>query len=95
MSLSQQQVADIARLARLQIPQDRQVDLAGELSRILDWIEQLSEVETETAAPMTSVIETDLKMRDDTVDDGGKAADVLVNAPETAGGYFVVAKVLE
>ena len=95
MSLSQKEVAEIARLAYLRIPEDRQAALAGELSHILDWIEQLHEVDTDDCEPMSSVIEAQAKTRDDTVDDGGKADEILANAPEAANGFFVVAKVLE
>ena len=95
MSLDRSEVAKIARLARLDIPDDRLDGLAGELTHILDWIEQLREVNTDATLPMSSVIEMALKMRTDVVDDGGKANDVLANAPESANGYYVVPKVIE
>ncbi|MCZ6604530.1 MAG: Asp-tRNA(Asn)/Glu-tRNA(Gln) amidotransferase subunit GatC [Alphaproteobacteria bacterium] len=95
MSLNRSEVAKIARLARLDIPDDRLDGLAGELTHILDWIEQLQEVATDETEPMSSVIEMALKTRTDVVDDGDKADDVLVNAPESANGYYVVPKVIE
>jgi aspartyl-tRNA(Asn)/glutamyl-tRNA(Gln) amidotransferase subunit C len=95
MSLDRDAVARIAHLARLQIPNDRQEDLADELSRILSWIEQLQEVATDDTEPMTSVVQMALKTREDRVCDGGIQDQILANAPETTNGYFVVDKVIE
>ena len=95
MSLDEATVARIARLARIAVPQAELAPLAGELSHILGWIEQLSEVDTDGAAPMTSVVAMRLAWREDRVTDGGKAEAILANAPERQDGYFVVPKVVE
>jgi len=95
MSLDEQTVARIARLARIAVPEDELAPLAGELSHILEWIEQLNEVDTEGVAPMTSVVAMRLAWRDDRVTDGGRPEDILANAPERQDGYFVVPKVVE
>ena len=44
---------------------------------------------------MTSVIEMDLKFREDVVTDGNQADDVIANAPERDHHFFVVPKVIE
>jgi aspartyl-tRNA(Asn)/glutamyl-tRNA(Gln) amidotransferase subunit C len=95
MSLDKATVAGIAHLARIRVPEDRLEGLAGELNNILGWIEQLSEVDTDGVAPMTSVVEMEIPQRDDVVTDGGYLERVLANAPEAAEGYFVVPKVVE
>lgn len=95
MSLDKATVAHIAKLARLRVPEAELEALAGELSNILGWIEQLNEVDTSAVPPLASVVDATLPRRADAVDDGGIAADVLANAPETADGYFVVPKVIE
>jgi aspartyl-tRNA(Asn)/glutamyl-tRNA(Gln) amidotransferase subunit C len=95
MSLDEATVARVARLARLAVPEAELAPLAGELSRILEWIEQLNEVDTEGVPPMTSVVATKLVLRADEVTDGGRAEDILGNAPARAGDYFVVPKVVE
>jgi len=95
MSLDKATVAGIAHLARIRVPEDRLEGLAGELNNILGWIEQLSEVDTEGVAPMTSVVEMEIPRRDDVVTDGGYQERVLANAPDAAEGYFVVPKVIE
>jgi aspartyl-tRNA(Asn)/glutamyl-tRNA(Gln) amidotransferase subunit C len=95
MALDEKTVARIARLARIAIPEDELAPLAGELSHILEWIEQLNEVDTEGVAPMTSVVAMKLAWREDRVTDGGRPEDILANAPARQDGYFVVPKVVE
>jgi aspartyl-tRNA(Asn)/glutamyl-tRNA(Gln) amidotransferase subunit C len=95
MALDKATVAHIATLARIKVPEADREHLAGELSQILQWIEQLSEVETEGVEPMTSVAAMTLPMRADEVTDGGRRDDILANAPAAAHGFFVVPKVVE
>ncbi len=95
MALDKATVTHIARLARLRVPDDELEAVAGELSNILAWIEQLGEVDTTDVEPMTGVVEARLPRRRDEVSDGGCQADVLANAPESRDGFFVVPKVVE
>ncbi len=95
MSIDKATVAKIARLARIHVPDENQAALAGELSNILGWVEQLGEVNTDDVAPMTSVVEVDLPRREDAVTDGDCQDKVLANAPRRDGGFFVVPKVIE
>lgn len=95
MAVDRATVARIAKLARIRVP-ERDLDaLAGELSNILSWIEQLSELDTEGIAPMTSVVAVELPRRPDAVTDGGVLDKVIGNAPESAHGFFAVPKVIE
>ena len=95
MALDKATVANIARLARIRVPEEDMDRLAEELSHILGWIEQLDEVDTEGTRPMSSVVEMALKMREDRVTDGGYSQDVLANAPRSADGFYTVPKVIE
>ena len=95
MSLDKATVARIAVLARIEVPEAEQDRLAGELSQILGWIEQLGEVDTEGVEPMRSVMPIKARWRQDTVTDGNRPCDVLANAPSAHEGYFVVPKVVE
>lgn len=95
MSVDKKTVAKIADLARIAVKQDELEPLVGELNNILDWIEQLSEVDTDGVAPMISVVEVDLPWRADKVTDGGYRDEVLANAPHTDHGFFTVPKVIE
>ncbi len=95
MSVDIKTVVKIADLARIAVPDDHLEPLVGELNNILDWIEQLSEVNTDGVAPMTSVVEVDLPWRADKVTDGGYRDEVLANAPGADHGFFTVPKVIE
>ena len=95
MSVDKSTVAHIARLARIHVPEERQQTLASELNGILAWIEELNEVDTDKVEPLASVTGHSLPRRDDVVTDGDRVDEVLANVPETAGGFFVVPKVVE
>ena len=95
MSLDQATVRNIANLARLEVREEELDHLAGELSNIVKFVEQLAEVNTEGVEPMTSVAHIDLPWRADRVSDGDCRDKVLANAPESHEGFFVVPKVVE
>jgi aspartyl-tRNA(Asn)/glutamyl-tRNA(Gln) amidotransferase subunit C len=95
MAIDAATVKKVASLARIREPDDRLDALAAELSGILQWIEQLAEVDTDGIEPMTSVVAQALPWREDLVTDGGDSAKVLANAPKAARGFFIVPKVVE
>ena len=95
MPLDRENVRAIAHLARVKVPEAALDSLAGELNKILGWVEQLGEVDTDGVAPMTSVVAATLIQRQDSVDDGDMVEDILANAPEEALNFFVVPKVIE
>ena len=95
MSVDHETVRRIARLARIAVVEDDIPHLQGELNAILSFVEQLNEVDVSGVEPMTSVIPMDIKQRPDVVTDGGKAEDIVANAPATAENFFLVPKVVE
>ena len=95
MALDKAAVAHIASLARIRLAEAELEPLAGELSKIIDWVEQLNEVDTTGVAPMASAAAARLLMREDVVSDGGRHDDILGNAPRPARGFFTVPKVVE
>lgn len=95
MQVDRATVRRIARLARIKITDDEAKGLEKELSGILDWVEQLKEVDTSKVEPMTRVVPIALKKRDDVVNDGEIADQVLANAPMAEDHFFVVPKVVE
>jgi aspartyl-tRNA(Asn)/glutamyl-tRNA(Gln) amidotransferase subunit C len=88
-------VKNIAFLARMRVADDQLDSLAGELSAIIGWVEQLAEVDTEGVEPMTSVVEMALPRRDDEVTDGRCREAVLANAPDRTDDFYTVPKVVE
>ena len=95
MPVDQATVRHIARLARIKVSDEEARKLEGELSAILEWVEQLDAVDTEGVKPMTSVIEAEMKKRDDRISDGGMPNDIVANAPARENHYFLVPKVVE
>ena len=95
MSLDIATVRRIAKLARIAVPEDQLEPLAGELNSILGWIEQLNEVDVTGVEPLTGGARMPMKMRVDEVTDGGYPDKVLSNAPDRAGQFYAVPKVVE
>ena len=95
MSVDTDTVKRVAHLARIALTDDEAQTMTGELNGILQWIEQLNAVDVEGVEPMTSVVETAMKKREDGVTDGDKAGDIVENAPLTEDHYFLVPKVVE
>ena len=95
MSVDQNTVRRIARLARIAVTEDEVPHLQGELNAILSFVEQLNEVNVEGVEPMTSVTPMVMKKRQDGVTDGGYPEKVLQNAPAREDSFFAVPKVVE
>lgn len=95
MSLDPATVRRIATLARIHVEDAELPRLQAELNGILGWIEQLDEVNVDGVEPLTGAVQMPLKMREDVVTDGGYPDKVLANAPERAGDFYAVPKVVE
>ncbi|HER27615.1 MAG TPA: Asp-tRNA(Asn)/Glu-tRNA(Gln) amidotransferase subunit GatC [Rhodospirillales bacterium] len=95
MSLDKDTVRNIANLARIKVPDEDLGHLAGELSAILQWVEQLNGVDTDGIEPLASVVDVTLPLRTDAITDGNCRDAVLANAPDSDDGFFAVPKVLE
>lgn len=95
MSIDIETARKVAHLARIKVEEDRLPALAQEFSNILDFIEQLNEVDVDAVEPMVSVTPMRLKRREDVVTDGGYQDKILANAPDAREGFFAVPKVVE
>lgn len=95
MAIDAATVRKVARLARIAEPEARIEPLARELTGIMNWIEQLAEVDIEGVEPMTSAVSQPAPLREDVVTEGGDPERILANAPRRAGDFFVVPKVVE
>ncbi len=95
MSLDPATVRRIASLARIRVTDDEVASLQGELNGILGWIEQLNEVDVDGVEPLTGGAQLAMRMREDRVTDGGDPERVLSNAPDRAGDFYAVPKVVE
>ncbi len=95
MSLDAATVRRIAKLARIRVDDAEVARLRVELGGILGWIEQLNEVDVSQVEPLAGAAHMALRMREDVVTDGGQVDSVLANAPERAGTFYAVPKVVE
>lgn len=100
MSVDTATVAKIASLARIKLDTGALEAMVPELNGILEWVEQLSEVDVTGVEPMTAVIPNQQRLRADVANAdplaGGDIRDaVLANAPAPEHGFFGVPKVIE
>ncbi len=96
MAIDKDMVKRLGILSRLRIPEENADEMVAELTKILGWVDQLKDVDTDGVAPMNSVVE-DMKLpeRQDVVTQGGIQQELLANAPDQTDGYFLVPKVVE
>lgn len=95
MSIDEATARRVAHLARIRVEEADLAPLAKELTGILNFMEELNEVDIEGVEPMTSVTPMELKRRVDEITDGGIQEKVLANAPDPREGFFAVPKVVE
>ncbi|KAK51885.1 Asp-tRNA(Asn)/Glu-tRNA(Gln) amidotransferase subunit GatC [Bordetella bronchiseptica] len=102
MALNEQDVARIARLARIELTPDQRGRAQAELNGILHLIERLQAVDTQgvepLAHPLSAHEDITLRLREDAVSEQATEAhraELLANAPESADGLFLVPKVIE
>ncbi len=93
--MDRETVAKVARLSALEMSEAQMEKFVPQLGKIMGFIEQLSEVNTDNVEPLANVVNIDLALRKDEVTDGNCAEAVLANAPEETQGFFVVPKVVE
>lgn len=95
MSISRDDVRYLARLSRLKFSEEEEERLAGELGNILDYMDLLSEVDTEDVEPMTHVLDLVNVVRPDNVRQRITREEALRNAPSADSDYVRVPKVIE
>jgi len=94
MSISPEEVAKVARLARLDLSQDTIGQYAAQLDGILAYMDKLSELDTASVEPMYTPVDQVSVMRDDVVKKDYAREDILKNAPETDGAFFIVPRIV-
>ena len=95
MDIDKKLVKKIATLSKIKI-EDKEIEkLSKELSKIINWVEKLNEVETKDVTPVANPSDIKIPFRKDEINDGKIEDKVLKNAPEKKAGYFIVPKVVE
>ena len=95
MSLSKDQVKHIAMLARLELTEDEYVESVLKLSRIVDFVDQLSQADTRNVLPMAHPLHAAQRLRPDEVSESNERDYIQKNAPLVADGLYLVPKVIE
>lgn len=95
MSLTTDEIKNIAYLARLSIQEDKMNTYADNLSGILDLVEQMNNVDTSAIAPMAHPQDMSQRLRADTITEENQREHFMENAPATEAGLFLVPKVIE
>tara|TARA_B100001123_G_C15279017_1_gene1013284 strand:+ start:838 stop:1125 length:288 start_codon:yes stop_codon:yes gene_type:complete len=85
----------IAKLCRIKVKEEEIDELSSQLNSILDWVEQLNEVNTDNIEPLNNVSMSKLPLREDKENTEDFSNEILSNAPEKLEDYFVVPKVIE
>lgn len=95
MSVSEKDVKYVAHLARLQLTGNEVESLTKDMSKILDYMETLEELDTSDVEPLEHVIDMEYRLRDDKAREPLSHEEVLKNAPDADSDYFRVPKVIE
>ena len=82
MAIDNETVKRVAFLSRLKVDDDKIEATKEEFNKILNWIEELNEINTDNVEPLISVNDTTLRLREDKVSDGNYQEAVLKNAPD-------------
>ena len=95
MSIDLKTIKHISKLSRISVDEKRAEKLAGDLNSIFDFIEKLNKLKTDNVEPLTSVVETRLKLRPDEVKSKNIREQIVKNSPQDNEDYFVVPKVID
>ena len=95
MKIDKNTINKIARLSRIKLDDKESEDYIKDLNSILDWVEQLNEVNTENVEPLSNISSSVLPKREDTPKDANSSDEILENAPDKLEGFFAVPKVVE
>jgi len=95
VSLSKDQVQHIAKLARLELSEDEYAESVKKLSKIVDFVDHLSEADTEGVVPMAHPLDVAQRLRPDVVIEANERDRYQQNASSVSGGLYLVPKVIE
>jgi aspartyl-tRNA(Asn)/glutamyl-tRNA(Gln) amidotransferase subunit C len=95
MKIDQNTVKNIAHLARLELAEQEETKMVTDLSKILDWMDQLAELDTTNVEPLTHMSEEVNVFREDNAKNRLSREEGLFNAPSKTAEYFRVPKVIE
>jgi aspartyl-tRNA(Asn)/glutamyl-tRNA(Gln) amidotransferase subunit C len=92
--IDREQVHKVANLARLELTPEEEAQFSTQLSDILEYVEQLSELDVTNVAPTTRAIDVSNITREDNLQPYPEREAILSSAPEQEGDFFKVPKIL-
>jgi len=95
MSIDKNQVKKVAKLSRISLDESKLESLSKDLASILNFVEQLNELDTKKIEPLNSIVDKTLEPRTDKINDGEIKNDILKNSPDKNEDFFIVPKVVE
>ena len=95
MSIDKNQVKKVAKLSRISLDDSKLESLSKDLASILNFVEQLNELDTNKTEPLNSIVDKTLEPRTDKIDDGEIKNEILKNSPDKNEDFFIVPKVVE
>ena len=95
MKITKKDVEYVAALSRLELSEAEKENYTVQLKAILEYADQLNELDTEGVEPTYHVMLVTNAMRKDEVRQSMNSGKVLMNAPETQEGYFKVPRIIE
>ena len=95
MKIDKNTINKIASLSRIKLDDKESEDYIKDLNHILDWVEQLNEIDTEKVEPLSNISSSILPKREDISNDANSSDEILENAPDKLEGFFAVPKVVE
>lgn len=95
MSISKEDVLYVANLAKLKLSDQEVTSYQKDLNKILEYMEQLDQIDTSDIAPLDHVMEQTATLRKDEAKAALPHENALKNAPDADSDYFRVPKVIE
>lgn len=92
--IDQEQVHKVAHLARLALTEDEEAQFTGQLGDIIDYFEQLGELDVTDVPPTTRAIDVSNITRVDKLKPYSDREDILAVAPDQDGDFFKVPKIM-
>jgi len=95
MSLDNKEVSQIAYLSRLQVEESSLESITADLNNILNLVEQLSELDTDSVEPMAHPLSMTQRLREDEVTETDQSESFQSIAPKTGKSHYLVPTVIE
>ena len=95
MAIDKEEIARVAHLARLELAEEAADRTAEELSRILDFVGQMSTVDTTGVTPMAHPLDATQRLRGDQITETDRREELQACAPEVEDGLYLVPRVVE